>query len=926
MSMNQTYFILDDLVDRLKNITIRREKTVTFLVGCPLTAPDHVGGHGVPDVSGMIDLVRTELDDNDAVAVSKHGGSFYRTVLHADGNLAQTVGEGNHIIHLHGYWYGYDSLHTPRQLRQERPQLKKSLERVIENSVLVVVGYGGWDDVITHALANILSDSTSSPEILWTFHDADTNVADTSRDNVLRILEPGLDRGRVSLYAGIDCYSLLSATLEQVRPLYLPESRPGRDSSMTTVVTKEVLDRERRTVRIEVAFPIPSGASSESDSPLIVSPWIGRDQELSILTSSSAPIVFLTGIGGQGKSALAGRFLKSRAMSSDGRFDFWDWRDCREERDRLATQLLHLIERLTDGSVDASQIEVSDIRAIVGVLFHVLKDRKALLVFDNVDQYVDLDTGEPIRGLDILISEAVVCTHQSCFLFTCRPGVTVDESRAIRIRLSGLTESETKDLIAARGLAKELALARELYQATDGHPLWISLIAMQAVKLEDGLRGALDLIKQGEASLPETTIRTIWRTLNKQQRDVLRTMAELDRPEPWNHLLSMLPGVNANRVDRALRFLKNVYLIELRTQVGGDPLVGLHPIIREFVRAGYPKKVREQYVGKILDYLDRMIGRFRNILSEDPSYDVLEHWIRKAEYQITFAHYDRATDTIAEISQPLTNRGYAEDMIRLTLRLLSECDWTDACTSYRQFDRVFGECLINMIQMGHEAVLELLKKYEHAVSQRSTQFILLCNLRCYFHWYLKEYDEAIRWGEEGERLHEEAKVDTAFSTRHNLALARRDGGNMAQALESFLQGEILEKVTEEGTLIEGRHASFYGNIGRCLFLNERRGEALPCYMKSAQLLEKERGHDARLNRGYIRLWIGELLFELEEFELAAASYRSAVCVWEEVSPPRATEAACKLEELVNDHKNLKSYRNARQWTAEAMFARWIEGH
>ena len=556
---------------------------------------------------------------------------------------------------------------------------------------------------------------------------------------------------------------------------------------------------------------MPFKASSAPDSPLTVSPWIGRHHELGILKDSSAPIVFITGIGGQGKSALAGRFLESQAMSKNGRFDFWDWRDCKEERERLATQILHLIERLSDGSVDAGQIEVSDLRAIVGVLFHVLRDKKALLVFDNVDQYVDLDTGDPIRGLDVLISEAMVRMHQSCFLFTCRPGVKVDEARAISIKLPGLTESETKDLIEARGLIRELPLARELHKATNGHPLWISLIAMQAVQLENGLRGALDLINQGGAPLPETTIRTIWRTLNKQQRDVLRTMAEIDRPEPWNHLLSMLPGVNANRVDRALRFLKNVYLIELRTQTGGDPLVGLHPVIRRFVRDSFPKKVREQYVGKILDYLDRMIGKFRDRLSEDPSYDVLEHWIRKAEYQITFSHYDLATDTIEEISQQLTNRGFGEDLIRLTLRLLSECDWTEACTSYRQFDRVFAKCLNHMIQLGHAKVPELLEKYEHAIPHRSTQFILLCDLRCYFHWYLKEFEEAIRWGEEGERLHETTTVDTAFSTRHNLALARRDDGNIARALESFLQGEILENVTEKGELIEGREASFYGN-------------------------------------------------------------------------------------------------------------------
>ena len=305
MNMKQTYFVLDDLVDRLKDIAVRREKTVTFLVGSPLTAPDYPGGHGVPDVSAMIQLIRKELDDNDAVAelnsrlrgsaanryqtafafldgrrgpdsigrvmrtavwqaldtqkwpqhlpetspydsdfnvcralekehsswilpqsvdlfgqlivscsdtfgsavlttnfdplieisISNHGGICYRTVLHSDGNLGQTVGEGTHIIHLHGYWYGYDTLHTSRQMLQKRPQLKRSIERVIENSVLVVLGYGGWDDVITHALADTLLDPTSSPEILWTFHNADTNVADSSKDSVLRILEPGLDRG-----------------------------------------------------------------------------------------------------------------------------------------------------------------------------------------------------------------------------------------------------------------------------------------------------------------------------------------------------------------------------------------------------------------------------------------------------------------------------------------------------------------------------------------------------------------------------------------------------------------------------------------------------------------------------------------------------------------------------------------------------------
>ena len=255
----------------------------------------------------------------------------------------------------------------------------------------------------------------------------------------------------------------------------------------------------------------PQQASAEPDRPLFVTPWVGREQELNMLASLSTPVAFVTGLGGQGKSALAGQFLQHQAMIPSGRFEFWDWRDCREESDRLSTQILRLIERLSDGATDASRIEVTDIRAVIGILFRVLRDRKALLVFDNVDQYIDLETLEPVKGLEVFISEAQARSHQSFFLFTCRPDIRVDESRAVRIPLAGLTEDETRELIKACNVREQdWYLAEELYQMTEGHPLWVNLVAMQAVRhRKDGLRGALDLIKQGGATLPDTT-KTIW--------------------------------------------------------------------------------------------------------------------------------------------------------------------------------------------------------------------------------------------------------------------------------------------------------------------------------------------------------------------------------------------------------------------------------
>lgn len=1033
--MTKTYYDSDDLIDRLSNVAFRKDRSVTFLVGSPLTAPDHLGGHGVPGISGMIDLIRrelsgsaahTELDhrlcgspanryqqafaflhgrrgqdavkrvvrtavwhaidikswpphlpqtlpenaDSDVcialekepsawaspssvdhfgdllvtcsdtfggsvlttnfdplieISISKHGGRSYRTVLHDDGNLSQTVAEGTHIVHLHGYWHDYDSLHTPQQLLQQRPQLRRSLERVVEQSILVAIGYSGWDDVITRALMEILSDSTSNPEVMWAFHDADEDAIEESYRNLLSILQPGIGRGTVSLYRGIDCRSTLSATLEQIKPSYPDRSGAIIGQELTALVTEgRRSGAPGRKVRIELDFSVPQQASSDSDRPLVVSPWVGRADELTMLESSTAPIAFITGIGGQGKSALAGQFLQAQSSADPKRFEFWDWRDCREERDRLGTQILRLVERLSDGAIDASQIEVSDIRAIIGVLFHVLDDRRALLVFDNVDQYIDLETLEPVKGLDVLLSEAQVRSHRSCFLFTCRLDLRIDEARALKVALSGLSKNETGDLIRARrSLEDESHLAQELHEATEGHPLWINLIIMQALQRPDGLHGAIDLIKQGGATLPDTT-RTIWRMLNDQQRDVLRTMAELDRPEPWNQLLSMLPGVNANRVDRALRSLRSFHLIETRTQPGGEPLVGLHPIIREFVRTSFPRQEREQYVGKILDFLDRMIDRFKGLLSQDPSYDILEHWIRKADLQITFAHYGKATSTIAEISLPLVNRGYAEEMVRLSLRLLNECDWAEACASYREFDVLCFRCVKLMIETGHDEVKTLLQKYEEANANKSAQFIMLCDLRCYAHWYAGEYEESIRWGEEGERLRERTSVDTAYSTKHNLALARRDSGRIDEAIRSFLEGESLDRVVTPGVRIEGRGAPYYGNIGRCLFFDNRMGEALSCYVKSAQLLEEDRSASARLNKGYIRLWIADLVAQQGELELAAVSYRAAICMWSESSPPRAADAERKLMEFVAEQSSLSTYVDAPEWRVEGVFVRWLD--
>ena len=162
-----------------------------------------------PDILGRT-ILTTNFDPLIGASIRRAGGTTFRTILHRDGNLAQADGVGSHVVHLHGYWYGSDTLHTPRQLNQPRPQLRASLSHLLRDRTVVVLAYGGWDDAFTQALVDVVLDDNAYPEIIWCFRDAVPRM----RAPLLEMLRPGIDRGRVSLYGGIDCNLFLPKAVE----------------------------------------------------------------------------------------------------------------------------------------------------------------------------------------------------------------------------------------------------------------------------------------------------------------------------------------------------------------------------------------------------------------------------------------------------------------------------------------------------------------------------------------------------------------------------------------------------------------------------------------------------------------------------------------------------------------------------------------
>ncbi len=177
-------------------------------------------------------VLTSNFDPLVKVSVHRAGGQAYMTVLHSDGGFAAIDGQGTKIVHFHGDWFRSDTLHTPVQLAQDRPQLAASLAQLLGTRTLVVLGYGGWDDIFMRSLIQVLRGELAKIDVLWTFYGADPARLAEDYAGLLNNLAPGIERARVMLYKGIDAHTFLprlARTLGLAAPITAASGRPGVD-------------------------------------------------------------------------------------------------------------------------------------------------------------------------------------------------------------------------------------------------------------------------------------------------------------------------------------------------------------------------------------------------------------------------------------------------------------------------------------------------------------------------------------------------------------------------------------------------------------------------------------------------------------------------------------------------------------------------
>lgn len=688
----------------------------------------------------------------------------------------------------------------------------------------------------------------------------------------------------------------------------------GIKSSITQLKKRVELKNKVEVVTESNDLKIFHKIKLECDTPPNILHWVGRQRELTEIDLDLHKVVFISGIGGQGKSGLASHYIKEVAIKK-GTWEYWDWRDCQEKENRIHTKIISIISRLTNNSILANQIVEATIDDLLDLFFQELGTKKIVFVFDNIDAYIEFENFQLTGAVQKLYKAALSKNHSSKFIFTCRSSVSDVDTELLSIKLQGLTLDETKTLFTDYNLSLKndevLQLSEKSYSLTKGHPLWLNLIAAQARRglniAEDFIKGVTPNSNFQEESLSSVLsnkiLTAIWSSLNDKQKTLLMAFAEIVRAETQDNLSSILSTeLNHNQFSKAFKALKQLNLIVIKSMLDEQDTFELHPLVKEYIIQNFGRVERSKFISLFVNFYDNIILILKPKLNSEQPLSFFENWTAKIELAINKDDYKTALVALEEVCGSICDAGYIEEYIRVSNLLFVNIDWKTALNEeYSYFNSQFTKFVDTLTEFGKfDDASAYLTKYQKHITTKGSNYIRFCKSKGHFLWFQNRFDEAIELAEEGVMLEEQSTTKSGLDLKHTLALALRDTKqkeNIAKALGIFLNEKSLENLLQdtEDNFIAGET---YGNVGRCLQYNGNISGALICFKKSIKKLEDP------MNKGYAYFWYAESMVINNQIDTALWFYKQSFNIWRKLSPIKASNVEKKIKAIIEVNPTL----------------------
>ncbi len=294
---------------------------------------------------------------------------------------------------------------------------------------------------------------------------------------------------------------------------------------------------------------------------LDVPSFYGREEELALLSrwvgEQRCRVVSVLGMGGIGKSALAVT-LMHRVVAQ---FEVVIWRSLRDAPscDALLDECLQVL------TPQALRDRPDSLEGRLHLLMEQMRDRRVLLVLDNLEMLLEEGTGRMRAGSEgyaRLLRRIGETRHQSCLLLTSREKPTelvpLEGSRSpVRaLRLAGLDGDAGAQLLAEKDVVGSPHDQVRLVEVYRGNPLALKIVAQTIVEL---FRGEIvPFLEQGEVvfggvrelldeqyillmDLEQTVL--CWLAIMREPVTLSELRALLVAPKPREKLLEAVDGL-----------------------------------------------------------------------------------------------------------------------------------------------------------------------------------------------------------------------------------------------------------------------------------------------------------------------------------------------------------------------------------------------
>ena len=239
-------------------------------------------------------VLTTNFDPLTELALESVGITNYALTLSPTSppNLSSIRG-GLPVVHLHGSWDSPATLNTPGQLALEQPDVSQLIRDTLRDSTVIAVGYGGWDDIFTRTLRDMIDHgdlASLGSEVIWIAHE------DQLRDGTLpkRIgHHPG-----VVIYTGTRAVDVLEGATMSLADIALEKlpSLPGWHPILRSLRSDLGVQREAYLRGAQ-----PTAAIADL-MPRLKTQERARTAVQESLMFNGDSLVFLLGPTGEGKS------------------------------------------------------------------------------------------------------------------------------------------------------------------------------------------------------------------------------------------------------------------------------------------------------------------------------------------------------------------------------------------------------------------------------------------------------------------------------------------------------------------------------------------------------------------------------------------------------------------------------------------------